>query len=114
MTREQLHDLIEQVKAEHGWDYDYIGIRTQDEAFAPGELAHRSHVWADGDDTGEELDGVSATDINSHCIRMHCDDVINGRYIGDHCAIIAGNSAQWGEDEGEIVISDPVVIHIIR
>ena len=114
MTREQMNSLIEQIKEKHGWDYDYIGIRTQDEEFELGELAHRSHVWADGDDTGEELDGVCATDINSHCIRMHCDEVINGRYIGDHCAIIAGNSAQWGEDEGEIVISDPVVIHIIR
>lgn len=114
MTREQTNGLIEQIKEEYGWDYDYIGIRTQDEAFELGELAHRSHVWADSDDTGEELDGVSATDINSRCIRMHCDDAINGRYIGNHCAIIAGNSAQWGEDEGEIVISDPVVIHIIR
>lgn len=114
MTREQLHDLIEQVKDEYGWDYGYIGIRTQDEAFALGKLSHRSHVWDDGDDTGEELDGVCATDINSPSIRAHCDDAINGCYFGDHCAIIAGNSAEWGEDEGEIVISDPVVIHIIR
>jgi hypothetical protein len=45
---------------------------------------------------------------------MHTDsDPRYGFYFGDHKAIIAGNFAECGEDPGEIVISDPVVVEII-
>lgn len=34
-------------------------------------------------------------------------------YYGDRAAIVAGNSYEYGEDDGEIIIADPVVIEII-
>lgn len=87
-------------------DYEYIGIRVQDGVpFDLGEMSHISHIWDDGDDTGEELPGVC---------------VIDGRkaeysvlYSGDHVAIIGGNHAEYGEDPGEIIISDPVVLAVL-
>lgn len=36
-----------------------------------------------------------------------------GNYHGDHVAIIAGDDYIYGDDPGEIVISDPVVIAIL-
>ena len=94
--------------------YQYVGVRTQEEPFELGEVGHRSSVWVDGDETTSELNGLSATDINSRALRMHTDsDPIYGFYFGDHKAIVAGDFAERGEDPGEIIISDPVVVEII-
>ena len=94
--------------------YQYVGVRTQEEPFELGEVEHRSSVWVDGDETTSELNGLSATDINSRALRMHTDsDPIYGFYFGDHKAIVAGDFAERGEDPGEIIISDPVVVEII-
>ena len=83
--------------------YGYIGIRVQEEPFELGEMDHISHIWDNGDDTGIELDGVCATDINS---------VMAPEYYGEHIAIICGNHAEVGEDVGEIIIRDAVVEYI--
>lgn len=114
MTTSELKTLIETVTEDDL--HCYFGVRTQDEPFEMGAMDHVSHVWVDGEETDEELDGVSVTDIDSRKLRMHCDDynALEGRYAGSHCAIIAGNRAEMGEDEGEIVIQDPVVIYIIK
>lgn len=37
----------------------------------------------------------------------------HGYYYGDYVAVIAGNSWDYGEDSGEIVIHDPIVIEIL-
>lgn len=114
MKLEQIKEAIEQVKEDSG--FEFIGIRTQDEPFELGGIDHLSHVWEDGDDTGEELNGISATNVNSPCIKMHSDeaDWRTGKYLGKHCAIIAGNHAERGEDAGEIIIVDAVVVEILR
>lgn len=83
--------------------YGYIGIRVQEEPFELGEMDHFSHIWDNGDDTGIELNGVCATDINS---------TMAPEYYGDHIAIICGNCAEFGEDVGEIIIRDAVVEYI--
>ena len=83
-------------------DYEIVGIRVQDKPFELGEV---SHVWDDGEDTGEELDGVCAIKFdmakNSHL------------YSGDHVAVLAGNRYSFGEDPGEIIIEDPVVVEVL-
>ena len=110
MTVKELKDLADKYSA----DYGYIGVRTQEEPFELGEVEHRSSVWVDGDETDGKLNGVSATNVNSDALEMHTDgDPRYGFYFGDHKAIIAGNFAEYGEDPGEIIISDPVVVEII-
>lgn len=110
MTVEELKGLAEKYTDR----YQYVGVRTQEEPFELGEIDHVSSVWVDGDETTSELNGLSATDIHSSALRMHTDcDPRYGFYFGDHKAIIAGDFAEYGEDLGEIIISDPVVVEIV-
>lgn len=87
-------------------DYEYVGIRVQDDVpFELGEMDHVSHIWDDGDDTGEDLPGVCVIDGRRAELSV-C-------YYGDHVAIIGGNHAEYGEDTGELIISDPVVLAVL-
>lgn len=104
-------EIIEQVKKiaeENDMDYECIAVRVQKEPFEFGEMDHVSHRWDDGDDTGEELDGVSGTKVSS--IKANARTT----YYGEHLAVIAGNRYTYGEDAGEVVIEDPQVIAIIK
>lgn len=87
-------------------EFEHIGIRVQDDyTFELGMLNHVSHIWDDGDDTGEELPGVCV-------IRADRAELAN-TYYGDHIAIIGGNHIEYGEDDGELIVSDPVVIEVL-
>lgn len=83
--------------------YGFIGIRQQEEPFTLGPMLHCSRVWDDGEETDMELPGVCATDIDSR---------VFPQYFGEHVAIVCGNIAEYGEDEGELIIADPVVEYI--
>ena len=90
------------------YDYEVIGIRAQEEEFHLGQMDHVSHLWDDGEDTGEELDGVCAvSSTDAERVFKFLD------YFGEHVAIIAGNEYSWGQDYGEIIIRDPVVVEIL-
>lgn len=101
---DKMLDRIKELADELFFDYEVVGIRTQDHSFNLGEMDHVSHVWVDGDDTGEELGGVCAvkSDYAGH----------GHNYFGSHVAVVAGNHYTYGEDPGEIIISDPVVVEI--
>ena len=91
-------------------EYEYVGIRVQEQEFELGEITHKSHNWGYNDnyetvDFGEELDGIC-------CTRL--EEAEKSEYFGDHIAVICGNHATFGEDDGEIIIEDPVVVKIIR
>lgn len=88
------------------YDYEVIGIRFQEEPFELGKIRHLSHVWVDGEDTGDELDGICAQDIRTV-------EKVNNGYIGSHIAIIAGNEYTHGVDVGELIIEDAVVVEIL-
>lgn len=99
---------VEDIASSALYDYEAVGVRVRDVPFAPGPMSHRSHIWDDGDDTGEELPGVSAMRWDSiDAAQRH------GYYYGDYVAVIAGNAWDYGEDAGEIVIHDPIVIEIL-
>lgn len=87
------------------YDYEIVGIRVQEVPFELGEMHHCSHVWVDGDDTEEELDGVSILRADRAEMARH--------YYGNHVAIVAGNGYTYGEDDGEIVLRDPVVVEVL-
>ena len=104
-------DMIEAIRTiidenDLDFDYGYVGVRVQDEPFELGKIDHLSHIWVDGDDTEEELDGICAT-------RIDCLDILPYEYFGDHVAIIVGNRATYGEDVGEIIIEDATVAEIL-
>ena len=102
-------EMIENIKniAEEmdlSWDYEFVGVRVQEQGFELGAIEHLSHVWDNGDDTGVELDGICACKL---------DRLGVNQYFGDHVAIICGNEAECGEDDGEIIIRDAEVVKVI-
>ncbi len=102
-------DNADKIKAAQ-FDYDYVGLRVQEEEFTLGEMTHVSHIWDNGDDTGEELPGVCAINVN-YLLTKKGDKF--SAYFGKHVAIVAGYRAEYGEDPGEIIIEDPVVFEIL-
>ena len=99
----------EQVAEDLFYDYEMFAIRIQETPFQLGELDHVSHEWIDGEDTGDELDGVCCTEIDSY---KHSSSF--GEYFGEYAAVIAGNYYSWGEDAGEVIIRNPVVVAILQ
>lgn len=90
--------------------YEYIGIRVQDDAYGMqvGQtVEHNSHVWIDGDETDEELNGVCA--IYAEAIGR-----ISTTYYGDTVIILGSQSAEYGEDDGEIIMQDAVVLAVMH
>ena len=104
MTAQEIREIMEELK----WDYEMVAIRTQEEPFELGAIDHRSHIWEDGDDTGEELDGICGTTESG--IEMH----MNGTYFGGHVAMIAGKEYEYGEDAHEVIIRDAECVRIIK
>lgn len=109
---------IREIAKKYEGEYEVIAIRTQDtEPFKLGEMDHESKVWEEGEETNEYVGGVCATDVFSSGIRMHSSEygqvAYCGYYFGDYQAIIAGNHYKLGEDDGEIIISDPIVLEIV-
>lgn len=106
ITRELMEKISSTVEALNLLDtYEYVGIRVQDDdKFALGKIAHRSHIWDNGEDTGIELDGICVTDINA---------IGHELYFGDHLAIICGYCAEFGADIGELIVRDAEVVAIL-
>lgn len=103
---EEMINKVERIADEAG--YAVIGVRVQEVPFEMGPMSHQSHIWDDGEDTGEELDGVCAMEWDK--IR---DIQRRTYYFGDYAAVVAGDRYEYGEDFGEVVIHDPVVICIL-
>lgn len=104
-VNKEMQIRIDEIANELFYDYEIIGVRVQEEPFELGEMDHRSHIWVDGDDTGEELNGVC---VIKHDALKYADD-----YFGNHIAIVAGNRYTYGEDPGEVILEDPVVVEIL-
>lgn len=104
-TDEQLNK-IEALAEDLRWEWGCVGIRCQEVPFALGRMDHTSHRWDNNEDTGEELDGVSAQAV--HTLRTDRLD-----YPGDHVALIVGDRDSYGDDPGELVIEDAQVAVIL-
>lgn len=96
---------VDELIERYEFDYNYIGVRIQEPEFELGQIAHNSHHWEDNIDFGTELDGICSIDLMSGYF-----DII---YPGFHAAIICGNMAERGNDYGEIIIEDAVVVEIL-
>lgn len=100
---ESILNRIEEIIEES--EFEYIGIRVQEDEFVKGEILDNSYVWIDGESTDEELDGT--------CAVMLKDAELAKRYFGDHIAIIGGNNMEYGEDLGEIIIKNAEVMEVL-
>ena len=100
---ENIMNRIEEIRENS--DYEYIGVRVQENEFTKGEILDNSFVWVDGEITDEELDGTCA-------VKLEDAKLANG-YFGDHDAIIVADFMEYGQDLGEIIIRDAEVLEVL-
>ena len=125
MTEQEFRDTIETLAEEH----EYVGLRGQDFEMHEGEgFDHHSSVWSgdEYDDGDETYDGVCALDLGARVwgiedatyeraladFRLFGRKSIGGYFYG-HVAVIVGDDAEAGQDDGEIVISDATVALVL-
>jgi hypothetical protein len=96
--------MVDEIKAKSA-GYDRYILRISDY----NNVNQPSHLWIDGEDTGEELPGVCGIDCTSNII-----DAVEKieKYIGKYILLIGCNRYQWGEDDGEIIAVDGEIIAV--
>lgn len=87
-----------------------------------GDVLPPSRQWVDGQMTDEELIGTSAAKIEGDSpesvlaaiklLGAHGSSGPNGYYFGNRVVLIKGERAAYGEDVGEVLISDPEVVGV--
>lgn len=88
--------------------YGYVGLRFQDEPMAVGEVIdHISHVLDDYDDTGVELPGLCV-------LSKDAADHASGYDWMKHCAIVGYDNLEYGQDYGEHIAQNPVVLEVLK
>lgn len=120
-----LQKILDDNRTEWGNEFCYEGyaVRTQDVPFELGPIDHVSHIWDDGEDTGEELDGLCGTHLADcdefdreldRALAIHFGLLIgHGGYPGGHTALIGYNGLRrLGMDEYEIIMQDSVVLEV--
>jgi hypothetical protein len=93
-------------------EFSYYGLRTDTREFAIGEDLAASFVWIDGNLTDEQLDGTCATEICDGNIDRAMKAHRSEGYVGKQY-VIAGDYMTYGEDSGEIIIRDAIVVAIL-
>lgn len=98
-------------------DFEYYGIRVDDGiAYQVGDLTADSRVWVDGDPTDDTLDGTSTVGFRFTADASEIAAAIETaqQYFGGRWYLLGGNSAEYGEDAGEVIIKDAEVVAILR
>ena len=102
-------ELIDIDQIAHASDYDYVGFRVvnkNNELYKVGDVARRSRIWVDNEPTNEYLSGTCA--VSSEKINL-----TGYGYIGDTILVLGSNNAEGGNDPGEIVMIDPIVLDVV-
>ena len=114
---ETILETIKSLVAEE--KFDFYGLRAvhspsgQADRVSVGEVLPCSYRWYDGEPTEEELDGTCALRVNEGTELAHLDEFMREYgVLGQQVALIAGYQGTWGEDMGEVVIRDAVVLAV--
>ena len=108
MTAREINELVDNA------GYGYVGIRVDNDVeYSVGDDVAASRVWDVCGVTDEMLDGTSCIGLNGSNAEQALRTV--GQYHGNRIYIIAGNDmVDYGEDVGEIIIRDAVVIAVVE
>lgn len=95
-------------------NFDSIGLRVVSKDYTEynavvGDTLGNSSVWDDGDYTDNLLSGVSAISVTSINQMSSC-----GGYFGDRVLVLGSDDAERGDDAGEIVMGDAVVLAVVN
>lgn len=93
--------------------YGVVGVRRDNHKYTVGEECKVSHEWSADEEIGEwreDLGLWEGEELSGTCALL--PDYINllDEYIGENAYIIAGEEYEVGNDEGEIIIPNAVVI----
>lgn len=116
MTTDQIVETINNDETE-GRNIWGLRCLPQDCDASVGDILPPSYRWEDGNNTGEEMDGTSAIRAALMDCAAEVDevDIVLRRvaiYRGSRIALLAAPHAMGGEDQGEIVMHEPVVVAI--
>lgn len=105
ITGQQLLAMVADLSVpDDGWSY---GLRIDSAEYGDGDELPESRIWDDNEPTDELLPGTSTLDIDM--IRSHGEH-LSGAYPGSHVYLVTGESAGWGEDFAEHLLSDCTVV----
>ena len=106
-------------------NFEYYGIRSDDGVeYKVGDSCYASHQWWQDDPEddaleydeemhcwdGGELPGTCALKVSEESDVQKILDFSSYCYGGKHITLIAGNYAEYGNDDGEIIIRDAIVL----
>lgn len=103
---------LEEACEEYGWSSVGVRIQEEDHPFRVGPIDHVSHVWVDGDETDEDLPGVCCLYAAADYIPTLVRNAPAYFWPGRHVAIITGDVVEFGEDPGEVIMSNAEVVHV--
>lgn len=95
-------------------DYEHLGVRSDDEDYGEGDRLPASRVWADDEPQGDEVDGTSATRVRNRDVDAAIRSHKRFGYVGRRLYLIGGHYATYGDDPGEVIIRDAVVIETLQ
>jgi len=91
-----------------------VGVRVvgDDDPIQVGKAPRQSRVWMDNEPTDRTLSGTSVIDLESRVVdRKGLRKAVQPyMWIGDRLAVLAGDNADPGNDEGEIVLKNNVEV----
>ena len=110
--------MEEMIKKMEKSGFNYFGIRSESRELEEGYELESSHDWEDGVMLDEFLNGTCATNVGYLWFDGEQDDIDtlknaikkNGGKYGDYMYIIGGDHYEDGNDDGEIIIENAVII----
>lgn len=112
----QLQSLIDDYDGFREW-----GIRVVhgEDAIAVGSALGNSWRWEDHEQTDDELPGVCTIGVDTNSSSMDDTAMLNAitllnayLSIGQHVVLVRGELVGGGDDEGEAIIADAVVVAV--
>lgn len=111
----------------NNYKYWVYGIRTENRLLSEGDKLGVSHEWdfENGDYFEDQyMDGICATGFSCLCYDGEDDDIaavdrtlsIQSHYLGKHQYLIAGPAGcnwSYGNDQGEVVIGNAIVLKVL-
>lgn len=121
-----MEKIIMEALVENNYKYRYYGIRTDSREFSVGDEIGYSRNLDETDEYhyGGSLPGTCATGFG--CLwfdgeEEDADTIKNAistheevGYIGTHQYLIAGDDQTYGNDKGEVIIENAVVVAVIK
>ena len=122
MTEKEIKEIIEK------GEYDCYGIRGEyGVRYNVGDICYNSHQWWQDDpgeesgmDYNEDMQCWDGGELSGTCAFKATNDNIEKiiekatREFGENVILIAGNGYEYGNDIGEVIIEDAIVLGVIK